>query len=85
MIETGAYGERMAGYLHLIEPPIHAKMGFGRSELAVARLHAPNGFSDLTSPIPSHSQSTGIFARTREAVCGSLANWCPPGNDLREE
>jgi hypothetical protein len=23
MIETGAYGERMAGYLHLTEPPIH--------------------------------------------------------------
>ena len=52
MMETGAYGERMAGYLHLIEPPIHVTLGFGRSELAVTRLHAPNGFSDLTSPIP---------------------------------
>src|ERR1700678_1174903 len=52
MMETGAYGQRMAGYLHLIEPPIHATLGFGRSELAVTRLHAPNGFSDLTSPIP---------------------------------
>ena len=50
MMETGAYGERMAGYLHLIEPPIHVTVGFGRSELAVTRLHAPNGFSDLTSP-----------------------------------
>jgi AraC family transcriptional regulator len=53
MIGNGAYGERMAGYLHLNEPPIHAALGFGRSELAVTRLHAPNGFSDLTSPIPS--------------------------------
>src|SRR5580658_7138717 len=52
MIETGAYGERMAGYLHLTESPIHAKMGSGRSELAVTRLHAPNGFTDPTSPIP---------------------------------
>ena len=52
MIERGAYGPRMAGYLHLTEPPIHAMLGFGRSELAVTRLHAPNGFSDQTSPIP---------------------------------
>ena len=52
MIDNGAFGERMAGYLHLIEPPIHTTLGFGRSELAVTRLHAPNGFSDLTSPIP---------------------------------
>jgi hypothetical protein len=52
MIETGAYGERMAGYLHLTEPPIHARLGFGRSKLAVSRLHAPNGFTDPTSPIP---------------------------------
>jgi AraC family transcriptional regulator len=52
MIETGAYGERMAGYLHLTGPPIHATLGFGRSELAVTRLHAPNGFTDPTSPIP---------------------------------
>src|SRR5580693_7529502 len=42
----------MAGYLHLIEPPMHATLGFGRSELAVTRLHAPHGFSDLTEPIP---------------------------------
>jgi hypothetical protein len=52
MIETGAYGERMAGYLHLTGPPIHATLGIGRSELAVTRLHAPNGFADPTSPIP---------------------------------
>jgi AraC-like DNA-binding protein len=52
MIETGAYGERMAGYLHLTEPPIHSTLGSGRSELAVTRLHAPNGFTDPTSPIP---------------------------------
>src|SRR6202453_762869 len=52
MVETGAYGERMAGYLHLTKPPLHAMLGSGRSELAVTRLHAPNGFSDLTRPIP---------------------------------
>src|ERR1700678_3471805 len=53
MIENGAYGERMARYLHLNEPPLHATLGFGGSELAVTRLHAPDGFSDLTSPIRS--------------------------------
>ena len=52
MIETGAYGERMAGYLHLVEPPVHATLGFGRTALAVTRLHAPHGFTDPTSPIP---------------------------------
>src|ERR1700679_84509 len=52
MIETGAYGGRMAGYLHLPELPLHARLGSGRSELAVTRLHAPDGFSDPTSPIP---------------------------------
>jgi hypothetical protein len=53
MIENGAYGERMAEYLHLNKPPMYATLGFGRSELAVTQLHAPNGFSDPTSPIPS--------------------------------
>lgn len=52
MIEPGAYGERMAGYLHLNQLPIHAKLGSGRSELAVTRLHAPKGFTDPTSHIP---------------------------------
>ena len=52
MIETGAYGERMAGYLHLAEPSIFAVLGSGRSELAVTRLHAPNGFTEATSAIP---------------------------------
>src|ERR1700723_1756326 len=52
MIENGAYGERMAEYLHLTEPPAHATLGVGRSALAVTSLHAPNGFTDLTSPIP---------------------------------
>jgi AraC family transcriptional regulator len=87
MGETGAYGERMAGYLHLAEPPIHAALGFGRSALAVTRLHAPNGFSDPTSPIPLEkaSQSICIFARAGAGGCGSPANWFPPGNDLREE
>jgi len=51
MIETGAYGERMAGYLHLAGPTIHTTMGSGRSEIAVTRLHAPSGFSDPTSRI----------------------------------
>src|SRR6202046_5600289 len=53
MIENGAYGERMARYLHLSEPPLHARLGSGASALAVTRLYAPNGFSDLTDPIPS--------------------------------
>ena len=53
MIATGAYGERMARYLHLAETPIRATLGFARSELAVTRLHAPDGFTDPTSPIPS--------------------------------
>jgi AraC family transcriptional regulator len=53
MIANGAHGERMAEYLHLNKPPTYATLGFGRSELAVTRLHAPNGFSDSTSPIPS--------------------------------
>jgi AraC family transcriptional regulator len=52
MIETGAYGDRMAGYLHLAQPPIHARLGSGRSELAVTRLYAPKGFSEPTSHIP---------------------------------
>jgi AraC family transcriptional regulator len=52
MIEAGAYGERMARYLHLNESPLHTTLGSGRSELAVTRLHAPKGFADPTSPIP---------------------------------
>jgi AraC family transcriptional regulator len=52
MIKTGAYGERIAGYLHLAEPPIYAALGSGRSELAITRLHAPDGFTDPTSAIP---------------------------------
>src|SRR6202789_4100531 len=52
MIATGAYGERMARYSLLAEPPPRATLGSGRSELSVSRLHAPNGFTDPTSPIP---------------------------------
>jgi hypothetical protein len=87
MIENGAYGERMAKYLHLNKPPMHATLGFGRSELVVTRLHAPNGFSDPTSLFrhKRHFRSICIFARTREVVYGSRANWFPPANDLREE
>jgi AraC family transcriptional regulator len=52
MIESGAYGERMAGYLHLSQPPLYGKLGSGHSELSVTRLHAPKGFSEPTSSIP---------------------------------
>jgi AraC family transcriptional regulator len=52
MIKAGAYGARMAGYLHLAEPPIYTALGSGRSELVVTRLHAPNGLADPTSRIP---------------------------------
>jgi AraC family transcriptional regulator len=52
MLETGAYGVRMARYLHLAEPPIYTLLGSGGSKLAVTRLHAPNGFTDPTSTIP---------------------------------
>jgi AraC family transcriptional regulator len=52
MMETGAYGVRMAGYLHLAEPPLCALLGSGTSKLAITRLHAPNGFVSPTSAIP---------------------------------
>jgi AraC family transcriptional regulator len=52
MVESGAYGERMAGYLHLSQPPLYAKLGSDHSELSVTRLHAPEGFSEPTSSIP---------------------------------
>jgi AraC family transcriptional regulator len=52
MIETGAYGERMAGYLHLSGPPVHAKLGVGKSQVAVTQLRALRGFSEPTEPIP---------------------------------
>ena len=52
MIETGAYGERMARYLHLSGLPEHAKLGFGKFQIAVTRLHAPGGFTKPTESIP---------------------------------
>ncbi len=52
MVERGAYGERMAGYLHLSQPLLYAKLGSGHSELSVTRLHAPKGFSEPTTSIP---------------------------------
>ncbi len=52
MIETGAYGERMAGYLHLSGTPEHVKLGLGKSKVAVTRLRALQGFSEPTEPIP---------------------------------
>jgi hypothetical protein len=87
MIATGAYGERMAHYLHLADPPIRATLGFGRSELAVTRLHAPNGFTGPTSPIPPENAfSIHLHLRAnRGAACGSPANWCPLANDPRKE
>jgi AraC family transcriptional regulator len=77
MIEGGAYGERMAGYLHLTEPPIHATLGVGRSKLAVTRLYAPNGFTDPTSPIPlEKAYSIHLHLRANQGgrlwLCGKL-------------
>jgi len=82
MIENGAYGERMAEYLHLDKPTMHAKLGFGRSELAVTRLYAPNGFSDSTSTIPSQ-KAFSIHLHLRANPGGSLASWFPLANDPR--
>src|SRR5271154_1680014 len=61
----------MAGYLHLTEPPIHATMGLGRSELALTRLHAPNGFTDPTSSIPLE-KAFSIHLHLRENRGGRL-------------
>jgi AraC family transcriptional regulator len=67
VIEAGAYGERMAGYLRLAEPPIYAALGSGKFELAVTRLRAPNGFSDLTRPIPlEHAFSVHLHLRATQ-------------------
>jgi hypothetical protein len=87
MIETGAYGERMARYLHLVKPPLYVSLGSGMSQIAVTRLHAPNGFSDQTSPIPVEKAFSihRTCARIGADVCGSPADWCPPGAALREE
>jgi AraC family transcriptional regulator len=52
MLEMGAYGERMAGYLHLPQPPLFTTLGSGHCKLAATRLHAPSGFSELTASIP---------------------------------
>jgi hypothetical protein len=71
MIETGAYAERMARYLHLADPPIHAKLGLGNSELAVTRLHAPNGFSDPTDSIPVE-KAFSIHLHLRATLGGRL-------------
>jgi AraC family transcriptional regulator len=70
MIESGAYGERMAGYLHLAEPPNYTTLGSGRSEIAVTRLHAPNGFSDPTSRIPFEKAfSIHLHLRANQGGC----------------
>jgi AraC family transcriptional regulator len=53
MLETAAYGSRMAQYLHLDQPPLYATLGSHRAQIAVTRLHAPNGFSEPTMPIPT--------------------------------
>jgi len=70
MLETGAYGGRMAGYLHLAEPPIYTPLGSGRSKLAVTRLHAPNGFTDPTSTIPLEKAfSIHLHLRANQGGC----------------
>jgi AraC family transcriptional regulator len=71
MIQTGAYGERMARYLRLAEPLIYAALGSGKSELAVTRLRAPNGFSDPTHPIPLE-RAFSIHLHLRESRGGQL-------------
>jgi AraC family transcriptional regulator len=71
MLEMGAYGERMAGYLHLPEPPLYAKLGSGHSELAVTRLHAPTGFAEPTSSIPSE-KAFSIHLHLRATSGGRL-------------
>jgi AraC family transcriptional regulator len=51
-IETGAYGARMSGYLHLSGAPDYVRLGSGQYEFAATRLHAPKGLSGMTAPIP---------------------------------
>ncbi len=71
MIETGAYGEQMAAYLHLPQAPLYAKLGSGRSELSVTRLHAPKGFSEPTSSIPTQ-KAFSIHLHLRATSGGRL-------------
>jgi len=71
MIETGAYGRRMAGYLHLADSPIHGTLGSGKSALAITRLQAPNGFTDPTSAIPLE-KAFSIHLHLRANKGGSL-------------
>jgi hypothetical protein len=49
MIDTGAYAQRMARYLHLKDSPVYATLGSGNSALAVTRLHAPGGYSLISN------------------------------------
>ena len=53
MFDAGAYGARMAGYLHLPEPPLYTKLGSGHFELAVTHLDAAMGYSEPASSIPA--------------------------------
>ena len=76
MIETGAYGERMAGYLHLAEPPVYAALGSGRSELAVTRLHAPNAMI-----ITPHNEDLAKF--NRDGSTGQIYISHLPGHSER--
>jgi hypothetical protein len=53
LIEIGAFGERMARYLHpASRRSMRGWVPADLNELVVTRLHAPSGFSDPTSPIP---------------------------------
>jgi AraC-like DNA-binding protein len=61
----------MAGYLHLPQPPLYAKLGSGYTELAVTRLHAPNGFSEPTRSIPTE-KAFSIHLHLRATKGGKL-------------
>jgi AraC family transcriptional regulator len=71
MIDTGAYAERMARYLHLEDSPVYATLGSGNSALAVTRLHAPRGFFTPTDPIPVE-KAFSIHLHLRTSLGGKL-------------
>ena len=71
MLESGAYGERMARYLHLPVPPLYCKIGSARFQLAVTRLHAPTGFTEPTSHVPKE-KAFSIHLHLRATSGGRL-------------
>ncbi len=55
LVESGAYGARIAAYLHLADAPsitVKARRG---GQLAVTRLRCDTGLSDLSEPIEAES------------------------------